>query len=273
MILCRFNIVSTIISDSLPMTEKPHSIIMKLASKYPLRRQLILLIVIVFTILGAILFISLSKLTQASIFHEIPMVEIEPIYSVEQNPGNPTEKSNPTIPVDLESVQSLALLQLQSKLQKILGITVSGALAVGLILAIWLSAFITTPIKGFTQEMSSVKGVGSEFGGAAMPSQELSDLHSAIVSSLDRFEKELDDQNQFLMDVAHEFRTPVASIRMKIDVDTKKSSVSPDDFFSLCQSVDRSTTRLEQLLAKLNSLPKLGSHIQVSDVRLSTLVT
>ncbi len=254
------------------MIKTPNSILLGLFSKYPLRRQLILLMIIVFTILGTILYFSLSKLTQDSIFHEVPLVGLNPTLPVESGADENLNRPNPTVVVDLDSLQSAALDRLDSRLQKIIAWTITGGLIFGLGLAIWLSTFISTPIKNLAQEISSAKKTETEAVGYTMPSQELSELHSAILSSLHRFEERLDDQNQFMLDVAHEFRTPVASIRMKIDVDRKKTNVSPDDFYSLCQAIDRSTTRLEQLLDNFIGLSKSENQIQVSNVNIDKVM-
>jgi two-component system phosphate regulon sensor histidine kinase PhoR len=58
---------------------------------------------------------------------------------------------------------------------------------------------------------------------------------------------------------------------MKVDVDKKKTSVTPADFYSLCATVDRSTARLEQLIMKLKCLSSDQSIIP-SNVNVGTLV-
>lgn len=254
------------------MVKTPSSVFRNLLSKYPLRWQLILLIIIVFTVLGAILFISFSKLIQSSVFHEMQSLRIEPTSSFE--PGNPqTQKTpNPVITLDIESMESIALDRLQIRLQKTIGLTVVGVLLIGLLLSVFLSKFISTPIEELSQSISSGTKTNTELLGEIMPNQELSDLHAAIMLSLRRFEKQFENQQQFLLDVAHEFRTPVASIRMKVDVDKKKTSVTPADFYSLCATVDRSTARLEQLIMKLKLLSSDQSAIHPSTVNIRTLV-
>lgn len=253
------------------MVKTPSSVLRNLLSKYPLRWQLILLIIIVFTVLGAILFISFPKLIQSSVFREVQLLRIEPTSSIE--PGNPqTQKTpNPVITLDIEGMESVALDLLQIRLQKTIGLTLVGALLIGLLLSILLSKFITTPIEKLSQSISLETKPCTELPGDIMPSQELSDLHAAIMLSLRRFEKQFENQQQFLLDVAHEFRTPVASIRMKVDVDKKKTSVTPADFYSLCATVDRSTARLEQLIMKLKCLSSDQSIIP-SNVNVGTLV-
>ena len=253
------------------MVKTPSSVLRNLFSKFSLRRQLILLIIIVFTVLGAILFISFSKLIQSSVFHEVQSLRIEPTSSIE--PGNPqTQKTpNPVITLDIESMESIALDQLQIRLQKSIGLTVVGALLIGLLLSVFLSKFISTPIEEFSQSISDGTITNTELLGEIMPNKELSDLHAAIILSLRRFEEQFENQQQFLLDVAHEFRTPVASIRMKVDVDKKKTSVTPADFYSLCATVDRSTARIEQLIMKLKCLSSDQSIIP-SNVNVGTLV-
>ena len=254
------------------MVNTPSSVFRNLLSKYPLRWQLILLIIIVFTILGAILFISFSKLIQSSVFREVQLLRIEPTSSIE--PGNPQAQKtpNPVITLDIEGMESAALARLQTRLQKTIGLTLVGGLITGLFLSILLSKFISTPIEELSQSISSGTKTHTALLGDITPSQELSDLHTAIVLSLGRFEKQFENQQQFLLDVAHEFRTPVASIRMKVDVDKKKTCVTPADFYSLCATVDRSTARLEQLIMKLKYLSSDQSVILPTSVNVGILV-
>lgn len=255
------------------MVKAPSRVLRNLFSKYPLRWQLILLIIIVFTVLGAILFISFSNLIQSSIFHEVQLLRIEPTTSIE--PGNPQAQKtpNPVITLDIESMESLAILRLEDRLQRTIGLTLVGVLLFSLLLAIWLSKFITNPIEKLSKSIASGMKVRTETPGGTMPSQELSDLHAAIMLSIERFEKQFENQQQFLLDVAHEFGTPVASIRMKVDVGKKKTSVSPADFYSLCATVDRSTARLEELIEELKTLSSNKSEFQPSTVGVKSLVS
>ena len=255
------------------MAIKSTSCLRNMLSKQPLRGQLILLMIFVFFVLGSLLFISLSKLIQSSIFREIPNVMVEPTYSVEAGSVGSEKTHNPVIIADIEFMESAALVRLQTKLQKTIGLILFGALLIGLLLSIFLSRFITSPIENLSKSMASGVKEDTETLGYNMPSQELSDLHSAIMLSLSRFEKQIEIQNQFLLDVAHEFRTPVASIRMKVDVDKNKTSVTPDDFYSLCATVDRSTIRLEQLITKLRCLSSDQNAIHPSIVSVRTIVT
>lgn len=254
------------------MTKKSTSCFRNILSKQPLRRQLILVMVLVFVVLGVLLFISFSRLINSSIFHKSYFSRIEPTYTQAQNGMDFQKTPNPIVELNTDSLQSVALLQLQSKLQKTIGLTIISTLVLSLILVIWLSKFITNPIENLSKSITSGTNVNTETLSLSMPSQELSDLHSAIMLSLSRFEKQLEKQNQFLLDVAHEFRTPVASIRMKIDVDKKKTNITPEDFYSLCSIIDRSTARLEQLIDKLKCLSSDYSVIVPSMVNIKTLV-
>ena len=236
------------------MNKKFFSSFRNMFSKHPLRRQLILLMIIVFSVLGAILFISFSKLIQSSVFREVQSLRIEPTSSIELGNAQVQKTPNPVVILDIDSMESAALARLQTRLQKTIGLTLVGGLITGLFLSILLSKFISTPIEELSQSISSGTKTHTALLGDIMPSQELSDLHNAILLSLGKFEKQFENQQQFLLDVAHEFRTPVASIRMKVDVDRKKTCVTPADFYSLCETVDHSTARLEQLIMKLNCL-------------------
>lgn len=244
----------------------------KFFSRLPLRMQLIIGIVIVFCILGVILFILLSQITRASIFQEIPIVDVEPTLLPEPVDDGSSNSPNPTIALDLESMQSAALLRLYSNLQKSISLSIATALLLGILAAIWLSSFMTKPLKALTQELATTDKLGVESIGDNMPSQELSELQVAIISSQERFENQFEKANQFVLDAAHELGTPVAAIRMNIDVARKKPNISSDDYFSLCQTIDRSTTRMENLLDQLKILSKHESRIQVTNIRVGELL-
>jgi signal transduction histidine kinase len=254
------------------MVKESTSQVKNIIAKFPLRWQLILLIFFVFLIQGTIFFVSISALIQSSVFFKVPVMEITPISIKKQESEDTTKSPNPIVPLNIESMESEALIRLQTRLQKMIFFTLVGSLLMGLILSFFLSKKITDPIEKLSRSISLGTKKSTESLSKVMPSQELSELHSAIMLSLSRFENQLEKQNQFMLDVAHEFRTPVASIRMKIDVVKKKTNLTPEDCYSLCATIDRSAVRLEQLIDKLKCLSSDYSVIVPSMVNIKTLV-
>jgi signal transduction histidine kinase len=228
--------------------------------------------ILIFCVLGAILIISLSQITKISIFNEIPIIEATPTKFINPNVEGITIDPNPTVVVDVESVQSEALYKLSSKLQKAIIITVSSVLLFGIMATVWLSGFITKPVKKLTQDLTLEGRLAKSDPQEAMHTQELTELQSAVQTSLERFENQFQKQNQFILDAAHELGTPVAAIRMNIDVARQKPAVSPDDYLNLFETVDRSTTRLEKLLDQLKTLSRTESQIQASNINVSYLL-
>lgn len=241
-------------------------------SKLTLRTQLLSWIILIFCVLGAMLIISLSQITKISIFNEIPIIEAAPTKLSNPYVEGITIDPNPTIIVDVESVQSEALYKLSSKLQKAIIITVSSVLLVGIMATVWLSGFITKPVKKLTQDLTLEGRLANSDPQETMHTQELTELQSAVQTSLERFENQFQKQNQFILDAAHELGTPVAAIRMNIDVARQKPAVSLDDYLTLFETVDRSTTRLEKLLDQLKSLSRTESQIQASNINVSYLL-
>jgi signal transduction histidine kinase len=243
-----------------------------LYSKLSLRTQLLTWIILIICVLGAALIISLSKITEVSIFSEIPMVEVIPTVPLHPNAEEIPKDPNPTIVIDVESIQSAALYRLSSKLKKALLITVSSVFVLGIMATIWLSRFITDPMKNLTQKLTLVEIAPLSESHESMHTQELTELQAAVKSSLERFEKQFEKQNQFVLDTAHELATPVAAVRMNIDVAALNPSPSTNDYVILCQTIDRSTIRLEKLLDQLRTIFRRGNQIQASNVNLSHLL-
>lgn len=253
------------------MLKESTSQVKNIIAKYPLRWQLIFLIFFVFLIQGTIFFVTISTLIRSSAFYRVPLVEVAPISNKEQESKDTTMSPNPVIPLNIENMASEALTRLQTRLQKMIFLTLVASLLAGLLLSVFLSKAITKPIEELSQSVASGTRKSTEKLNNVMPTKELSDLHAAIMLSLSRFEKQVEQQNQFLLDVAHEFRTPVASIRMKVDVNKHKTEATPADFYALCETVDRSATRLEQLIMKLKSLSSDQSVVTPSMVHIRTL--
>ena len=223
-------------------------------SKLSLRRQYLLLIAFVFLVLGGILVASLSKLIQNSVFKQMQSNYLEPISTENNNGEEISSIPNPVIELNLDTLESAALDRIFKKIVSLVSVSMLITFSMGVLLVFLLSWFLTKPLKLLTEEISQPIEKETTLLDMSMPSHEFSKLQIAISDNINRFEKQIEKQNQFLLDSAHELRTPVSSIRMTSDVARRLNFSSPDALKSTWESIDRATTRMEQILEQIKTL-------------------
>lgn len=80
---------------------------------------------------------------------------------------------------------------------------------------------------------------------------EIKDLTKSFNSMLSRIDDAFESQKQFSSNVAHELRTPLAVIRMKIDVFNKRKDPTIDDYKKLLEVVEKNNNRLSGVVEDL----------------------
>ncbi len=241
-------------------------------SKLSLRRQYLLLIAFVFLVLGGILVASLSKLIQNSVFKQMQSNYLEPISTENNNGEEISSIPNPVIELNLDTLESAALDRIFKKIVSLVSVSMLITFSMGVLLVFLLSWFLTKPLKLLTEEISQPIEKETTLLDMSMPSHEFSKLQIAISDNINRFEKQIEKQNQFLLDSAHELRTPVSSIRMTSDVARRLNFSSPDALKSTWESIDRATTRMEQILEQIKTLSSDMDPVILSDVNPYILV-
>jgi signal transduction histidine kinase len=86
----------------------------------------------------------------------------------------------------------------------------------------------------------------------AGPNDELKHLADTFDAMLDRVEQGVEDQRQFIQDVSHELRNPLATMSMNLDVVLGDHAATPQDFRDTAEvirrSIDRTSSTVDGLM-------------------------
>jgi heavy metal sensor kinase len=104
------------------------------------------------------------------------------------------------------------------------------------------------------------------------PKDEVKELADTFDAMLGRLEQTFDQQSRFVGDVAHELRTPLASLRTNLEVVTADENASLDDYREMANTQERALTRLESVVADLLMLAKSEQPLAHTDVSLVSLM-
>ena len=106
------------------------------------------------------------------------------------------------------------------------------------------------------------------------PHDEVKELADTFDAMLERLERTFDLQNRFVADVAHELRTPLASLRTNMEVVSSDAEATIEDYRAMAATQERALTRLERLIADLLILATATSEQPVtrSSVSLGPLI-
>lgn len=83
------------------------------------------------------------------------------------------------------------------------------------------------------------------------PHDEVKELADTFDAMLERLERTFHLQNRFVADVAHELRTPLASLRTNMEVVSVDPEATVEDYRTMAATQERALTRLERLIADL----------------------
>lgn len=104
------------------------------------------------------------------------------------------------------------------------------------------------------------------------PEDEVKELADTFDAMLGRLEQTFDQQSRFIGDVAHELRTPLASLRTNLEVVTADEHATLDDYREMTDAQERALNRLESVVADLLILAKSEQPLVHSDVSLNALL-
>ncbi len=104
------------------------------------------------------------------------------------------------------------------------------------------------------------------------PRDEVKELADTFDAMLGRLEQTFDQQSRFVGDVAHELRTPLASLRTNLEVVTTDDNATLDDYREMADAQERALNRLESVVADLLILAKSEQPITHTDVSLNALL-
>ena len=139
--------------------------------------------------------------------------------------------------------------------------------------AYWLAGFALRPVRrvsGAAKRISAnTLNTRLQLDG---PEDEMKELADTFDAMLGRLEQTFDLQNRFVADVAHELRTPLASLRTNLEVVSEDADATLDDYRMMVASQERALTRLERLVADLLILTTSQQPLSSSEVALGPLL-
>lgn len=104
------------------------------------------------------------------------------------------------------------------------------------------------------------------------PNDEIKELSDTFDGMLERLERTFEQQSRFVGDIAHELRTPLASLRTNLEVVITDEDATLDDYRTMAATQERALTRLERLVADLLILAKSEQPLAVGEVILESLL-
>ena len=139
--------------------------------------------------------------------------------------------------------------------------------------AYWLAGSALRPVK-------RVSGAARQISANTLhtrlaveePKDEVRELAVTFNEMLGRLEYNFAQQSRFVADVAHELRTPLASLRTSMEVVASDEDASIEDYREMTAAQERALTRLESLVSDLLLLARSESAIASQSVTLSPLI-
>ncbi len=104
------------------------------------------------------------------------------------------------------------------------------------------------------------------------PKDEVKELADTFDAMLGRLQQTFNQQSRFVGDVAHELRTPLASLRTNLEVVTTDDNATLDDYREMADAQERALNRLESVVADLLILAKSEQPIAHTAVSLNSLI-
>jgi heavy metal sensor kinase len=139
--------------------------------------------------------------------------------------------------------------------------------------AYWLAGIALRPVKRVSEAAQQISASTLHTRLALEgPEDEVKELAGTFNDMLGRLESNFAQQSRFVADVAHELRTPLASLRTSMEVVVTDVSATIEDYREMTAAQERALTRLESLVSDLLLLAKSESPITPGAVTLSPLL-
>ncbi len=198
---------------------------------------------------------------------EIPSAPLSLTPAVEKEPP-PSHPAGSM--VEVEMIQAIALREVRTV--SLIAVGILALLGAGG--AYWIAHQGLRPIRhlvGLVQEVradSLHRRLNLEG-----PPDEVKALADAFDGMLERLERAFEQQSRFVADAAHEFRTPLATLRANLEVVCQDPEATLSDYQEMARVLDRGLTRLERLVEDLLLLAKGEQEIRKEPVAVEVLLT
>jgi heavy metal sensor kinase len=161
-------------------------------------------------------------------------------------------------------------------LQALLAVLISKCLSIfvlGGAGAYWLAGIALRPVR---QVSAAARRINANSLHTRLaqdgPNDEIKELSDTFDGMLERLERTFEQQSRFVGDIAHELRTPLASLRTNLEVVIADEDATLDDYRTMAATQERALTRLERLVADLLILAKSEQPLAVGEVMLESLL-
>src|ERR1019366_1635285 len=139
--------------------------------------------------------------------------------------------------------------------------------------AYWLAGIALRPVRQVSEAAQKVSASTLHTRLALEgPEDEVKELADTFDDMLERLEQNFTRQSRFVADVAHELRTPLASLRTSMEVVTTDEDATLADYREMSATQERALTRLECLVSDLLLLAKSEQPIIRNEVALTPLI-
>jgi signal transduction histidine kinase len=118
--------------------------------------------------------------------------------------------------------------------------------------AYWLAGMALRPVRRVSEAARHI-GANALDTRLALdgPNDEVKELADTFDAMLEKLQGTFELQNRFVADVAHELRTPLASLRTNLEVVASDPQADLEDYRAMTATQERALTRLECLVADL----------------------
>jgi signal transduction histidine kinase len=139
--------------------------------------------------------------------------------------------------------------------------------------AYWLAGIALRPVRQVREAAQKVSASTLHTRLAwEGPEDEVKELADTFDEMLERLELNFTRQSRFVADVAHELRTPLASLRTSMEVVTSDEEATLADYREMSATQERALTRLECLVSDLLILAKSEQPIVSNAIALTPLI-
>jgi two-component system sensor histidine kinase BaeS len=136
------------------------------------------------------------------------------------------------------------------------------ALVAAVVVSAWLARRLTRPIAAMDETANRIASgdLSARVGEVTGPDDELAALARSIDSMADELETARGHERAFLLNVSHDLRTPLTSIRGYAEAIADGTAVEPDARARAAAVITTEARRLERLVADLLDLARLDAH-------------
>ncbi len=141
---------------------------------------------------------------------------------------------------------------------RIIGVALLAGMATAAV-SLWFANLLTQPLSRLRQAAMALAHGDLERRVAVTGPEELQNLATSFNTMADRLQRVLQDQRAFVANAAHEFRTPLTSIRLRAEMLRDGAKEDPAVAEQFLHDIESETLRLAHLVDELLDLSRIES--------------